>query len=194
MEVQIGHQLDNTLDYKLNYLKDNQLDIENWTLESFNHKNITSINQIDFDITNSVEIRNNVLSYWYNCFSDIQLKKSILLFLDENYFNILTRILRGISTNKIKKANHENTNPDSLSTNALFVVGNNILTELFNYRVDINIGNLSNIKSFDVYINEDYYGSDLSVIQINTGDRLRIEVVKYDDTKEGIIELNSVLL
>lgn len=102
MEVQIGHQLDNTLDYKLNYLKDNQLDIETWTLESFNHKNITSINQIDFDITNSVEIRNNVLSYWYNCFSDIQLKKSILLFLDENYFNIFTRILRGTSTGKIK--------------------------------------------------------------------------------------------
>ena len=60
--------------------------------------------------------------------------------------------------------------------------------------MDINIGNLSNINSFDVYINDDYYGSDLSVIQINTGDRLRIEVVKYDDTKEGIIELNSTLL
>jgi len=119
--------------------------------------------------------------------------------IDEDEFEVspgISRVLQvlEISTNKSKKAKHENTNPDSLSTNALFVVGNNILTELFNYRVDINIGNLSNIKSFDVYINEDYYGSDLSVIQINTGDRLRIEVVKYDDTKEGIIELNSVLL
>ena len=37
---------------------------------------------------------------------------------------------------KSKKAKHENTNPDSLSTNALFVVDNNILTELFNYRVE----------------------------------------------------------
>jgi len=108
----------------------------------------------------------------------------------------ISRVLQvlEITTNKSKKAKHENTNPDSLSTNALFVVDNNILTELFNYRVDINIGNLSNIDSFDVYINDDYYGSDLSVIQINTGDRLRIEVVKYDDTKEGIIELNSTLL
>ena len=108
--------------------------------------------------------------------------------IDEDEFEVspgISRVLQvlEISTNKSKKAKHENTNPDSLSTNALF-----------DYRVDINIGNLSNIKSFDVYINEDYYGSDLSVIQINTGDRLRIEVVKYDDTKEGIIELNSVLL
>ena len=102
VEVQIGHQLDNTLDNKLNYLKENQLDIETWTLESFNHKNIISINQIDFDNTNTIELRNNVLSFWYNCFSNIQLKKSILLFLDENYFNIFTRILRGTSTGKIK--------------------------------------------------------------------------------------------
>lgn len=102
MEVQIGQQLDNTLDYKLNYLKDNQLDIKTWTIETFNHKNITSINQIDFDITNSVELRNNILSYWYNCFSNIQLKDSMLLFLNESYFNILVKILRGIPTGLIQ--------------------------------------------------------------------------------------------
>ena len=44
------------------------------------------------------------------------------------------------------------------------------------------------------YINDDYYGSDLSVIQINNGDRLRIEVVKIDDNQDGVIELNSKLL
>ena len=85
-------------------------------------------------------------------------------------------------------------NPDNLSTTALFVVGNNILTELFNYTVDINIGNISNINTFDVYINDDYYGSDLTLIQINTNDRLRIEVIKNDDTKESLIELNSKLI
>jgi hypothetical protein len=60
--------------------------------------------------------------------------------------------------------------------------------------VDINVGNITNVSSFDVYINDDYYGTDLSKIQINTDDRLRIEVVKNDDTKESMIELKSTLL
>jgi hypothetical protein len=119
--------------------------------------------------------------------------------IDEDEFEVspaVSRVLQvlEVPTNKTKKAIHENINPDNLSTNALFVVGNNVLTELFNYIVDINIGNIINIKSFDVYINDDYYGSDLSVIQINNGDRLRIEVVKIDDNQDGVIELNSKLL
>lgn len=101
-EVQIGHQLDKILDYKLNNLKDNQLDNKTWSVETFNHKNITSINQIDFDNTNTIELRNNILSYWYNCFSEIKLKGSILLFLNESYFNVFTKILRGIATGIIK--------------------------------------------------------------------------------------------
>jgi hypothetical protein len=119
--------------------------------------------------------------------------------IDEDEFEVspaVSRVLQvlEIPNEKSKKGKHLNTNPDNLSTNALFVVGNNVLTELFNYIVDINIGNIINIKSFDVYINDDYYGSDLSVIQINNGDRLRIEVVKIDDNQDGVIELNSKLL
>jgi hypothetical protein len=119
--------------------------------------------------------------------------------IDEDEFEVspaISRVLQvlELSTNKPKKAKHENSNPDNLSTTALFVVGNNILTELFNYTVDINIGNISNINTFDVYINDDYYGSDLTLIQINTNDRLRIEVIKNDDTKESLIELNSKLI
>ena len=119
--------------------------------------------------------------------------------IDEDEFEVspaISRVLQvlELSTNKPKKAKHENSNHDNLSTTALFVVGNNILTELFNYTVDINIGNISNINTFDVYINDDYYGSDLTLIQINTNDRLRIEVIKNDDTKESLIELNSKLI
>jgi len=119
--------------------------------------------------------------------------------IDEDEFEVspaVSRVLQvlEVSNDKSKKGKHKDTNPDNLSTNALFVVGNNVLTELFDYTTDINIGNTTNIHSFDVYINDDYYGSDLSVLQINTGDRLRIEVVKNDDNEEGIISLNSKLL
>ena len=37
-----------------------------------------------------------------------------------------------------------------------------------------------NIDQFEVYINDDYYGNDLTEIQINTGDELRINITKVD--------------
>ena len=69
------------------------------------------------------------------------------------------------------------------------VVGNNINSQIFDYTSNLIIGGLTNIGSFDVYINNDYYGSDLSEIQINTDDKLKLVVVKNDNTKDSIIKL-----
>jgi hypothetical protein len=52
----------------------------------------------------------------------------------------------------------------------------------------------TNVESFDVFINDDYYGSDVSEIQITTNDILRIEVVKDDNTLESIIKFESQLV
>jgi hypothetical protein len=52
----------------------------------------------------------------------------------------------------------------------------------------------TNVESFDVYINDDYYGSDVSEIQITTNDILRIEVVKDDNTLESTIKFESQLV
>jgi hypothetical protein len=73
-----------------------------WSIETFIHKDITKINQIDFDNTNTIELRNNVLSFWYNCFSKIEIKGSLILFLNETYFNVFTKTLRGTSTGLIQ--------------------------------------------------------------------------------------------
>jgi hypothetical protein len=51
-----------------------------------------------------------------------------------------------------------------------------------------------NVESFDVFINNDYYGSDVNLIQITTNDTLRIEVVKTDDTLEAKIMFDSKLV
>ncbi len=45
-----------------------------------------------------------------------------------------------------------------------------------------------------MYLNNQYYGSDLLQIQINTKDVLKIIVVKNDDSQEGIIQLNNQIL
>ena len=51
-----------------------------------------------------------------------------------------------------------------------------------------------NVDTFDVYINGDYYGSDLQRIEITTNDILRIEVTKNDDTKESLVTYENKLV
>jgi hypothetical protein len=51
-----------------------------------------------------------------------------------------------------------------------------------------------NITSYDVYINNDYYGSDVNLIQITTNDTLRIQVVKNDNTIEAKIIFDNKLV
>jgi hypothetical protein len=52
----------------------------------------------------------------------------------------------------------------------------------------------NNINSYDVYINNNYYGTDLNVIQVTLDDILRIEVIKNDNTLEGNILFENKLV
>ena len=45
-----------------------------------------------------------------------------------------------------------------------------------------------------VYINNDYYGTNVNEIMINTGDVLRLEVVKVDTLLESSIKIERPLL
>jgi hypothetical protein len=103
VERQFG-QNDNQLYKEVEKVKENIKDNfipETWSLSNFILSEVTSIDQIDFDITDKVELRNLVLSYWYNCFSTVELVEPINLFLDENYFNIFTKVLRSIPLGKL---------------------------------------------------------------------------------------------
>ena len=65
----------------------------------------------------------------------------------------------------------------------------NVNSQIFDYTTNIIIATPINVTSFDVYINNDYYGSDLTEIQINTDDKLKFVIVKTDNTIESIIKL-----
>jgi hypothetical protein len=52
----------------------------------------------------------------------------------------------------------------------------------------------SNISSYDVYINDDYYGTDVQKIQITTNDVLRIDVVKENNSNDALIQFDSKLV
>ena len=119
--------------------------------------------------------------------------------IDEDEFEVapaITRVLTSVEfdPNNPKKGRKNKEDSKSFQTDVLFVVGNDTLSQIINYTVDIRVGDSINIESFDIYINGDYYGTDLTLIQINTNNVLRIDVVKKDNSKESIIQLLDLLL
>ena len=118
--------------------------------------------------------------------------------IDEDEFEVspaITRVLQVVEFDKkTTKRSKRKKDEKGVGSDALFLVGNNTLTQLFSYIVDIKIGGTTNVESFDVYINDDYYGSDLNLIQINSGDVLRLEIVKKDDLLESKIQFIDKIL
>jgi hypothetical protein len=119
--------------------------------------------------------------------------------IDEDEFEVspaISRVLQVVEfeTQTTRKQPKKLSNPASTTLDVLFIVGNNIITQIFDYTVDLNLGETDNVESFEVYINNDYYGSDIEQIQINTNDTLKLIIVKNDDTKDSIIKLNNLLV
>lgn len=119
--------------------------------------------------------------------------------IDEDEFEVspaISRVLQVVEfeTQTRKKQSKKLSNPASTTLDVLFVVGNNIITQIFDYTVDLNLGETDNVESFEVYINNDYYGSDIEQIQLNTNDTIKLIIVKNDDTKESIIKFNNLLV
>jgi hypothetical protein len=120
--------------------------------------------------------------------------------IDEEEFQVKPAISRvaqifelDVSSLRQKKR-REPENPDSFLSNILFVAGTNILSERIDFTADLSFVKSNNVDTYEVYINDDYYGSDVQRIQITTNDVLRIEVVKNDNTKDANIEFEDKLV
>ena len=114
--------------------------------------------------------------------------------IDENEFEVspaVSRVLQVVEfdTSTTKRRVKKDINIGGNEIDVLFVVGNNVNSQIFDYTTNIIIATPTKVESFDVYINNDYYGSDLTEIQINTNDKLKFVIVKTDDTIDSIIRL-----
>ena len=120
--------------------------------------------------------------------------------IDEAEFEVkpaiarVTQLVEIDNTRLKKKRKKSPSNPNEFLTNYLYVVGNNVLSDRVDYTANLTWLNSSNVDSYDVYINDDYFGTDVQKIQITTNDILRIEVVKTDDTQEATIEFDNMLV
>ena len=120
--------------------------------------------------------------------------------IDEDEFEVkpaiarVTQLMELTGAGNTGKKNKTLENPNEFLENYLFVVGNDTLSDIVAYTANLSFGTWSNVDSFDVYINGDYFGTDVQNIQITTNDILRIDVVKTDETKESSIQFDNLLV
>jgi hypothetical protein len=119
--------------------------------------------------------------------------------IDENEFEVSPAITRSLQvfetdTRSIKRGKRNEIPNDSVEINSVFKVGVDSLSERFDYITNLTIDTTTNIDSYDIYINNDYYGSDINTIELNSGDTIRIDIVKVDTLSESTIRIISKLL
>jgi hypothetical protein len=120
--------------------------------------------------------------------------------IDEEEFEVKPAIARvaqvmELDTSTFKRRRNKfPENPDEFLSNFLYVIGNNTLSDVVAYTANLTWADSSNVESYDVYINGDYFGTDVEKIQITTNDVLRIDVVKTDNTQEANIKFENTLV
>jgi len=119
--------------------------------------------------------------------------------IDEEEFEVKPAIQRALQVFELgsdlsKRTRPKGDNPNEFQKKFLFVETNKILTDIVNYTIDVSWLKSENVESFDLYINNHYYGTDVLNFQLNTNDIIRIEIVKINEEKDSIIEFESKLI
>ncbi len=113
--------------------------------------------------------------------------------IDEEQFEIqpaVTRILQMYETDITtpeRRLKREEPPPPSVYVETYPPSGSTQSTYTFDYTTNLKLSYSNNVDNFDVFINGDFYGNTLEEIQINTGDVLTLNIIKY------VISDNAVL-
>ena len=119
--------------------------------------------------------------------------------IDEDQFEVqpaVTRIFQIYETeSKIKKRKPKKEVPNSPQT-ATFTYSDidTEKEETFHYTVNMRFMDSENVDSYSVFINGDYYGDDVVVILVKSGDVIKITINKDNPSEQSSIEFNEELL
>ena len=122
------------------------------------------------------------------------------LLIDEAEFKVTPAVTRQVTLfetetrNTSKRVKIEPLRPNNFDLDLLFVAGNNQLSEVFRYTVDLKVTEIENVSSYDIYLNSNYVGSDLTTIQINDGDTFLIVVTKTNLISDAKIKTVAYLV
>jgi hypothetical protein len=112
--------------------------------------------------------------------------------IDENEFEVspgVTRVLQLVETNtKTYKSKPKINQFNGSELNIQFLNGNTSLSDTFDLVFNLNYMISNNVNSYDVYINGDFFGTDVLLIQINTNDTITFSIVKIDNLLDANIK------
>jgi len=119
--------------------------------------------------------------------------------IDENEFEVspaISRVLQvlEVDTRIVRRRKKQEQIEQPNNFVITYNVGTNVLSQTFNYTTNTNVIETNNISSYDLYINNNFYGTNLSQIQINTNDVVRIEITRDDINSVSSLTLSGLLL
>ena len=119
--------------------------------------------------------------------------------MDEEEFQISPAITRALTLLEVnnktgsRKATKVPGRPDNFDLDIKFTSSQTQKVETFRYTVDLLVTGTENIDSYDVYIDGNYVGSDLSTIQITDGDLVTIDITKITGGQESVLQTTAYL-
>jgi len=122
--------------------------------------------------------------------------------IDEEEFQVkpaVARVLQLYEVDVNVKQGRRNelfpSNPDEFEYKLFFTDTNDsLIDDAVDYKVNLSLVSTLNVDSWDVYINGDFYGSDLDLIQLNTKDLFQVNVTKSVVGQEATIIYEGKLL
>ena len=112
--------------------------------------------------------------------------------IDEEEFEVKPAISRTVQlleakTSRGGRKKSYPKNPSLFPLTFNFSAGTTAYTENYKYTADLSFEGMENISSWDVYINGDFYGSDLTEIQLTSGNNLTLNIKPTDPSSDSQI-------
>jgi hypothetical protein len=120
--------------------------------------------------------------------------------LDEEEFEVapaVSRVFNSFEVNLSQKKSRRQKfpeNPDTIDKNIVFNSGVTTTSLVVDYTGDFRLIGNQNVTSWEVFINEDFYGSNVTTIQVNTNDILRIDITPDNPNDISVLEYGIKLL
>lgn len=120
--------------------------------------------------------------------------------IDEEEFQVKPAISRVFQffeldeSKRKKKLEKKPENSDTFQITFPYSINEISYSKVIEYRVNVSLSNTNNIDDYDVYINGDFFGTNITSIQLNTNDELSVDINKSDNSKSSFIVFECQLV
>ena len=120
--------------------------------------------------------------------------------MDEDEFEVKPGVERVFQLYEITQGNDNRKrkslpeNPKNYNTTIEFVDENVLVTKRFYDKVDLTLIKTNNVESYDVFVNDEYYGINPIKIQLNPDSVVRFEIVKQSPNQTSTIEFQATIV